>query len=118
MYLPDDGEWHDIQCSKSHHAVCQRPADTSSTPTYCLHTGPDGRIASRCLLGHVVKELPADGVVSCGKACRLEPRCHSFNLLDHGGRGEIMTCQLNNVTSDAANEGDFDGSENCYLFDI
>ena len=117
MHL-QNGKWRDRDCSNVCHAVCQQPADISSTPAYCLHTGPDGRISSRCLVGHVVKELPADGVVSCGKACRLEPRCVSFNLLDQGGRGGMKTCQLNNVTSDAADEGDFEEAENCYLFDI
>ena len=112
------GKWEDRHCSGTYYAVCQQPAATSSTPAYCLHASPDGRISSRCLVGHVVKELPADGVVSCGKACRLEPRCRSFNLLDQGGRDEKITCQLNNGTSDAANEGELIEIENCYLFDI
>ena len=81
-------------------------------------SNPVGRGGSRCLLGHVVKELPADGVLSCGKACRLEPRCQSFNLLDQGGRGEKMTCKLNNVKCDFADESDFEGIGKCYLFDI
>ena len=113
-----DGKWSNRGCSQKRSAVCQQPADSSSTPAYCLRTGSDGRISSRCLVGHVVKELPADGVVSCGKACRLEPRCRSFNLLDQGGRDEKMTCQLNNVTSDGANKGNWSGMVNCYLFDI
>ena len=113
------GKWGDVDClNTNYYAVCQQPTVTSSTHAYCLHTGSDGRISSRCLVGHVVKELPADGVVSCGKACRLEPRCRSFNLLDQGGRDEKITCQLNNGTSDAANEGELIEIENCYLFDI
>ena len=115
MSRGNDGKWKDRDCSKTYNAVCQQPTVTSSTPVYCLHTGSDGRISSQCLFGHVMKELPAHGVVSCGKACRLEPRCRSFNLLEQG-RGK-MACQLNNVTSEEAPE-DLIVMGNCYFFDL
>ena len=79
MLQSDGGKWDDHKCCLKNPAMLQQSAGTckGSTPAYCLHPGPDGRGGSRCLLGHVVKELPADGVQSCGKACRLEPRCQT-----------------------------------------
>ena len=79
--------------------------------------GHDGRIKSQCLVGHVMKELRADGVVSCGKACRSEPRCRSFNLLMEKGSGK-MVCQLNNATRHEAADGNMKARDKCYFFDL
>ena len=106
------GQWDDQGCSYPRCAVCEMPV-TERSPEFCTQTGADGRVASRCLSGHVIiKELPAIGIVSCGKACRLEPRCSSFNLLE-SGRGKTV-CQLNNV----AEVRNIEATENCYSFDL
>ena len=110
-----NGEWADRSCTIKISAICERPVDTITT-IFCLQTGSDGRIESRCLFGHVMKELRAEGVMSCGKACRSEPRCRSFNLLELG-RGE-MVCQLNNATRHEAADGDMKATDKCYFFDL
>ncbi|XP_071797130.1 snaclec EMS16 subunit alpha-like [Asterias amurensis] len=112
------GRWRNKPCSKMKSAACERPLDARRhTPFFCLQTGPDGRVESQCLVGHVMKELLADGVVSCGKACRSEPRCRSFNLLMEEGPGK-MVCQLNNASLQEAADADIVDKENCYLSDL
>ena len=75
-------------------ATCKLPI--INYPPFCLQIGSDGHITSQCLTGHVMMEIQAQGVVSCGKACLSHPRCSSYNLLDQGpGK---MECQLNNIT--------------------
>ena len=111
----DNGRWNNEKCSYIHFAICELQVDI--TPhSFCLQTGPDGRIKSQCLVGHVMKELRADGVVSCGKACRSEPRCRSFNLLMKQGPGK-MVCQLNNATRHEETDLDIMEKGNCYYFD-
>ena len=110
-----NGRWGDKLCKKEIYAVCELRASSSSA--YCTQTGADGRVASRCLSGHVIKELPATGVVSCGKACRSEPRSRFFNLLEQGPRKRV--CQLNNVNlRDAADENMHPERQNCVSFDL
>ena len=88
----------------------------SVTPIFCLQTGNDGRFTSQCLFNHVTKEQAGNGIVSCGKACRSDPRCRSFNLLEQ--EGGKMVCQLNNATRHEAAEGEMKEEENCYFFDL
>ncbi|XP_071796983.1 snaclec bothroinsularin subunit beta-like [Asterias amurensis] len=110
-----NGKWADTKCSKNHFAVCELQVDTTPR-SFCLETGPDGRIKSQCLVGHVMKEVRAVGVVSCGWACRSEPRCRSFNLLMEQGPGK-MVCQLNNATLHEAAK-DMELQDQCYSFDL
>ena len=100
MTRRENGRWGDKLCTREIYAVCELSA--SSSWAYCTQTGADGRIASRCLSGHVIKELPATGVVSCGKACRSDPRCQSFNLWR---RHDKEMCQLNIDTLQDASDG-------------
>ena len=109
-------KWIGIQCRNKRFPTCERPVNTA-TPLFCIQTGDDGRLITQCLFRHVMKELPGMGVISCGKACRSEPRCRSFNLLEQGG-GK-MVCQLNNATRHEAAEGDMkEEKENCYFYDL
>ena len=111
--LGSNGQWHDKDCAVTGSAPCERPVN-SAAPVFCFQTGDDGRLTTQCPFRHVMKELPGMGVMSCGKACRSEPRCRSFNLLEQGG-GE-MVCQLNNaIRHEAADE---DMKENCYFYDL
>ena len=109
------GQWRNLYCTRTKYATCERPLDTT-TPVFCLQAGSNGRVESHCLFGHVMQELRAEGVMSCGKACRSEPRCRSFNLLGLG-RGE-MVCQLNNATLQEAADGDMKANDKCYFFDL
>ncbi|XP_033642468.1 asialoglycoprotein receptor 2-like [Asterias rubens] len=115
MNWKHNGQWVDNQCAWKYFSVCELQVDT--TPhSFCLQTGTDGRIKSQCLVGHVMKELRADGVVSCGNACRSEPRCRSFNLLMKQGPGD-MVCQLNNATRHEATVVNMMKNENRFYFD-
>ena len=107
--------WSAQYCTNLRFASCERPVNTA-TPVFCIQTGDDGRLTTQCLFRHVMKELPGTGVISCGKACRSEPRCRSFNLLEQGG-GK-MVCQLNNATRHEVAEGDMKEKENCYFYDL
>ena len=107
--------WNAQYCTNLRFAACERPVNTA-TPVFCTQTGDDGRLTTQCPFRHVMKELPGTGVISCGKACRSEPRCRSFNLLEQGG-GK-MVCQLNNATRHEAAEGDMKEKENCYFYDL
>ena len=109
------GKWAEKICTKIQYAVCELPVFTT-TPVFCLQTGFNGCFESQCMLSHAMKELRAEGVMSCGKACRSEPRCRSFNLLEKG-RGE-MVCQLNNATRHEVADGDMEAKDNCYFFDL
>ena len=111
------GRWADRKCSLELCAMCEVLIKSTTIPVFSLQTGPDGRVESKCLVGHVMKELRADGVVSCGKACRSEPRCRSFNLLMEKGSGK-MVCQLNNVTRHEAADGNMKARYKCYFFDL
>ncbi|XP_071805053.1 snaclec alboaggregin-B subunit beta-like [Asterias amurensis] len=116
MNRKQNGQWADKRCSNNYLAVCELQVDITPN-SFCLQTGLGGRIKSQCLVGHVMKELRADGVVSCGKACRSEPRCRSFNLLMKQGPGK-MVCQLNNATRHEATSVDMIVKDNCYYFDL
>ncbi|XP_071805936.1 lectin BRA-3-like [Asterias amurensis] len=111
-----NGQWGDRPCSNTMFAICELQVDIT-LHSFCIKTGPGGRIKSQCLVGHVMKELRADGVVSCGKVCRSEPRCRSFNLLMKQGPGK-MVCQLNNATRYEATSVDMIENDNCYFFDL
>ncbi|XP_071805155.1 C-type lectin domain family 6 member A-like [Asterias amurensis] len=111
-----NGQWVDRPCRKTMFAICELQVDIT-LHSFCIKTGPGGRIKSQCLTGHVMKELRADGVVSCGKVCRSEPRCRSFNLLMKQGPGK-MVCQLNNATRHEATSVDMIVKDNCYFFDL
>ncbi|XP_038079230.1 echinoidin-like [Patiria miniata] len=112
------GRWGDRGCTERHFSACQLPADTDTALSFCLQVGTEGRLASpSCLVDHVVKELPVRGVVECGKACRSEPRCRSFNLLEEGP--ETMLCQLNNVARrQVEGEDSIPKLQNCYFFEM
>ena len=103
--------WDNQICTNLKYATCELPI-INYNPLFCLQIGSDGHITSQCLTGHVMKEIQAQGVVSCGKACLSHPRCSSYNLLDQGpGR---MVCQLNNITLQNAAAQDVKEIENCY----
>ena len=109
------GLWDDQKCDwNGNYALCELPV--INTPVFCLQTGNDGRITSQCLFNHVMKEQAGNGIVSCGKACRSDLRCRSFNLLEQ--EGGKMVCQLNNATRHEAAEGEMKEEENCYFFDL
>ncbi len=110
------GKWIDIDCGRKRYVICELSLH-ATIPVFCLQSGPDGRIKSQCLVGHVMKELRADGEESCGKACRSEPRCRPFNLLMKQGPGK-MICQLNNATRHEATDVDMMERDNCYFFDL
>ncbi|XP_071805088.1 snaclec mucetin subunit beta-like [Asterias amurensis] len=112
------GQWANRNCNGIYkkYATCEYHVNTT-TPLVCLQTGPDGRVESQCLVGHVMTELRADGVMSCGKACRSEPRCRSFNLLMEQGPGK-MVCQLNNATRHEAADGNMKARDKCYFFEL
>ena len=117
MVVAKNGNWDDKLCSSSiyqFHAVCERPI--TNTPVLCLQTGNDGRLISQYMLHHVLEELPGKSVVSCGKACRSQPRCRSFNLLEQD-EGK-MVCQLNNANRRQVADGDMKVNERCYFFDL
>ena len=76
----NNGNWIDDDCKIRRYVICERTLQTTAS-IFCLQTGSDGHIKSQCRIGHVMKKLRADGVVLCGKTCRSEPRCRSFNLL-------------------------------------
>ncbi|XP_038044167.1 uncharacterized protein LOC119718819 [Patiria miniata] len=110
-----NGKWDDDGCSKLKYAACERPIQKETT-LFCLETNPAGRIASACLVDHIVKQLPVTGVLACGKACRSDPRCGSFNLLEiDPGK---MQCQLNNATRQEAGELFMKEIQNCYFFNL
>ncbi|XP_071798849.1 macrophage mannose receptor 1-like [Asterias amurensis] len=118
MNPPCDGSWNDGSCNYPSYVVCQRPAVAPTIPPvspYCLQADTNGRFASHCLTGHVIKELPIKGVVACGSACRDEPRCRSFNVR-LGRRSKEKICQLNNVTREGADNEVFDIDNSCYYF--
>ena len=116
MKKSNGGLWTDRRCNRVDFAICELQVDI--TPhVFCLQTGPNGRIKSHCLVGHVMKELRADGVVLCGKACRSEPRCRSFNLLMKQGQGK-MVCQLNNATRHEVTDVVVLEEDYCFFFDL
>ncbi|XP_022102044.1 snaclec 1-like [Acanthaster planci] len=111
----NDGKWDNQLCTLSRYATCELPV-INYHPLFCLQIGSDGHIVSQCLTGHVMMEIQAQGMVSCGKACLSHPKCNSFNLLDQGqGR---MVCQLNNITLQNAAAQDVKQVENCYSVDL
>ena len=112
----NNGKWIDEDCKIRRYVICERTLQTTAS-SICLQTGPDGRIKSKCLVGHVMKEIRLDGVMSCGKACRSEPRCRSFNLLMKQGPWK-MVCQLNNATRHEATGVNVTEKDNCYSFDL
>ncbi|XP_071805117.1 snaclec 1-like [Asterias amurensis] len=111
-------QWMNKPCKglKTKYATCEYHINTT-TQVFSLQTGLGGRVESQCLVGHVMKEVRADGVVSCGKACRSEPRCRSFNLLMEHGSGK-MVCQLNNATRHEAADENMNARDKCYFFDL
>ena len=114
MITRKSGRWGDKLCTSKTYAVCELSEIASSSWAYCTQTGADGRVASRCLSGHVIKELPATGVVSCGKACRSDLRCQSFNLWRHHDK---EMCQLNNDTlQDASDRALLETEQSCVYF--
>ena len=115
LWVDFNGQWDNYECFHPKNAVCELPVN-SVTPIFCLQTGNDGRFTSQCLFNHVTKEQAGNGIVSCGKACRSDPRCRSFNLLEQ--EGGKMVCQLNNATRHEAAEGEMKEEENCYFFDL
>ncbi|XP_033637895.1 mannose-binding protein C-like [Asterias rubens] len=120
MNPPFDGSWNDGPCTWPTYVVCQRPAVAPTIPPvglHCLQADTNGRFASHCLTGHVIKELPIKGVVGCGSACRDEPRCRSFNVRLRRRSNEKI-CQLNNVTREEADNEDIDMDNACYYFNI
>ncbi|XP_022102045.1 snaclec A10-like [Acanthaster planci] len=111
----NDGKWGNQNCPNPKYATCELPINNYH-PLFCLQIGSDGHIVSQCLTGHVMMEIQAQGMVSCGKACLSHPRCNSFNLLVQG-QGRMM-CQLNNITLQKAAAQDVRHIENCYSLDL
>ncbi|XP_038050647.1 perlucin-like protein [Patiria miniata] len=110
------GKWSNQYCTNPRYATCEL-AITNYNPLFCLQIGSDGRITSLCLTdNHVLMELQAQGLVSCGKACLSHPKCSSFNLKDQG-QGK-MVCQLNDLTFQKAAAEDVVEIENCYGLDL
>ncbi|XP_038050749.1 asialoglycoprotein receptor 2-like [Patiria miniata] len=110
------GIWWNQRCINPRYATCEL-AIIDYDPLFCLQIGSDGRITSPCLTdNHVLMELQAQGLVSCGKACLSHPECSSFNLKDHG-QGK-MVCQLNDLALQNAAAEDVVVIENCYGLDL
>ncbi|XP_038049770.1 asialoglycoprotein receptor 2-like [Patiria miniata] len=110
------GEWGDQFCTNLRYATCEL-AIIDYDPLFCLQIGSDGRIISPCLTdNHVLMELQAQGLVSCGKACLSHPKCSSFNLKDQG-QGK-MVCKLNDLALQNAAKEDVVEIENCYGLDL
>ncbi|XP_038050748.1 perlucin-like protein [Patiria miniata] len=110
------GKWGNQYCTNPRYATCEL-AIIDYNPLFCLQIGSDGRITSPCLTDkHVLMELQAQGLVSCGKACLSHPECSSFNLKDQG-QGK-MVCQLNDLALQNAAAEDVVEIENCYGLDL
>ena len=115
------GQWKYDTCNNVQFSICES-ALKNATPnrhqplaTVCLQADTNGRFASHCLTGHVIKELSIKGVVACGSACRDEPRCRSFNVrLGRSSKEQI--CQLNDVTREEADKEDIEMDNSCYYF--
>ncbi|XP_038069268.1 perlucin-like protein isoform X1 [Patiria miniata] len=101
-------------CNRQRFAACEMTP--SSVPAYHTFTGPDGRVPQRCLLHHDIKNLTAEGLLSCGWACWADPRCRSFNLWQSNKKEKM--CQLNDVTRLVADDNDFKATDNCYFFNL
>ncbi|XP_038049773.1 snaclec stejaggregin-A subunit beta-3-like [Patiria miniata] len=110
------GKWDDQSCTNPRYATCEL-AIINYDPLFCLQIGSDGRITSPCLTdNHILMELQAQGLVSCGKACLSHPKCSSFNLKDQG-QGK-MVCQLNDLALQNAGAEDVVEIQNCYGLDL
>ncbi|XP_038050727.1 low affinity immunoglobulin epsilon Fc receptor-like [Patiria miniata] len=110
------GIWWNQYCNNHRYATCEL-AIIDYDPLFCLQIGSSGRITSPCLTdNHVLMELQAQGLVSCGKACLSHPKCSSFNLKDQG-QGK-MVCQLNDLALQNAATEDVVEMENCYGLDL
>ncbi|XP_071805086.1 snaclec GPIB-binding protein subunit beta-like [Asterias amurensis] len=48
-----NGKWFDVDCDIKRNIVCELPAEATA-PVFSLQTGPDGRVESQCLVGHVI----------------------------------------------------------------
>ncbi|XP_038050742.1 perlucin-like protein [Patiria miniata] len=107
-----NGKWGNQLCINLKYATCEL-AIIDYDPLFCLQIGSNGRITSPCLTdNHILMELQAQGLVSCGKACLSHPKCSSFNLKDQG-QGK-MVCQLNDLALQNAADEDVVEIENCY----
>ena len=106
------GRYADKPCDDMYYGICE----TSGMHAYCILTDDKGRILSQCLTGHVIKELPIKGVITCGSACRDDPQCRSFNVRN-ANRGN-KTCQLNDMRREEVESGKFVEEENCYYFEM
>ncbi|XP_038068731.1 perlucin-like [Patiria miniata] len=113
--LPN-GLMDDKGCSYPRSVICESPVPLAVPTMSCLQRYADVRSSSHCLTGHVIKEFSAKGVISCGSACRDEPRCRSFNLR-RGGPGE-MICQLNNITRNEADVKNIRLDNGCKYFEF
>ena len=118
LWAAFDGKWGSYDCtSRTKYAICELHAvEKGDTQVFSLDTGKDGRLSTRCMVRHVMEELPGKSIVSCGKACRSHPRCRSFNLKQGGRRRD---CELNGATrNEAETRGDMEVMENCYFFNL
>ena len=115
MGLESGGKWGIQLCSNIRAVVCER-APSSAPEVFCFDTDDNGRLTARgCIKSYTVRELRGGGVVSCGKACREELRCHSFNLLEEDGE---MVCQLISANRHTVPPEAISDSKNCYHFDL
>ncbi|XP_038068732.1 alpha-N-acetylgalactosamine-specific lectin-like [Patiria miniata] len=116
LWRYENGLMDDDVCSVPRSVICESPAPLAMPTMSCLQRYTDTRSSSHCLTGHVMEEFSAKGVITCGSACRDEPRCRSFNLR-RGGPGELI-CQLNNITRNEADVKNIRLDNGCKYFNF
>ncbi|XP_022103340.1 C-type lectin lectoxin-Enh6-like [Acanthaster planci] len=113
---PARGLWaDDVACGSANRKQAACEMTVAAVQIYHTYTGPDGRVPQECLHHHDIKNVTVESLLTCGWACRADPRCRSFNLWLIT-KGKI--CQLNDITRLGADGADFKATNNCFYFNL
>ncbi|XP_038075809.1 galactose-specific lectin nattectin-like [Patiria miniata] len=90
IIVPFEGQWDDGSCDLIRFSVCEVRL---SRVAFCETSAVRSFTETQCALdGSAAEPPPVGHILSCGKACRSEPYCRSFNLMQLSA-GE-MYCEL------------------------
>ena len=73
-----NGQWNDVPCHQPRVSLCEVRLSRPAARAVCKISSGTSLTATWCVLDGEVETSAVRRVVSCGKACRSDPKCRSF----------------------------------------
>ena len=85
-----NGKWNDVSCHQPRVSVCELRLSRSAARAVCEISTGTSLTGTLCVINTKAEPSAVRRVMSCGKACRSDPKCRSFTArLGSGGVCEL-----------------------------